>query len=550
MTWIVYAFFFSPDVADTHFSYSLSTTDIKNDLTPGQGRPEWVFSCYGPGRNAPKQLFEGPQREQSFEELRLRHYEAAATGSAEQAVQEAQMLYAEAVKQMEIVLSDLDGAVKYILQGANEHPNRIDITEGQTGPTGPTGPSGFAQPSPFGQQPQTSPTPAPAFGQPSAPGGGLGGGTPAFGKPSGFGQPSAFGQPSMPGQASGFGQPSALGQGSSGFGQPSTLGQSPFGKPAFGQSSFGQPSAFGQPSMSGQLSGFGQPSSLSQGSSGFGQPSLGQPSAPASGFWNASGVSPFSQISNQNQQSAGGFGQPSALASNSPFAQVAQQQQQQQQPQQAAPTGFGQPSAAPQGPTGFGQPSQAPSPFAQAQNQPAPFGQPSTAPNPFGAQAQQPSGFGQPSAAPQGPTGFGQTAAPAAPAAPGPAPTQTATAGTGPPAIIKVDTSTELNPIPPLNGQTVRDPMTKRLSMWKGQPVQYIEGVPCYLHPQDRQTPVRIFFPDGPPEQASLRDAQGKQEEYSPEVVEQYEFFVQNGYFKDGVIPSVPPKTEWVSFDF
>lgn len=511
-------------LADTHYSYSLSTSDIKTDLTPGQGRPEWVFSCYGPGRNAPKQLFEGPQREQSFEELRLRHYEAAAAGNAEQAVQEAQMLYAEAVNQMETVLSDLDGAVKYIQQGANEHPNRIDITEGQTGP------SGAAQ-APFEQQSQT---PAPAFGQPSAPASGLGSGASAFGKPSGFGQPSAFGQPSVPGQASGFGQPSALGQGSSGFGQPSSLGPSAFGKPAFGQSSLGQPSlgqsSFGQPA-------FGQPS--------LSQPSLSQPSAPGPGFGNADGVSPFSQISNQNQQSSGGFGQPSGPASNSPFAQVAQQQQQQQQ--QAAPTGFGQPPAAPQGPAGFGQPSQGPSPFGQTQNPPAPFGQPSTAPNPFGAQAQQPSGFGQPSAAPQGPTGFGQAAAALASA---PAPAQTATAGTGPPAIIKVDASTELNPIPPLDGQTVRDPMTKRVSMWKGQPVKYIDGVPCYLHPQDRQTPVRIFFPDGPPEQASLRDAQGKPEEYSPEVVEQYEFFVKNGYFKDGVIPSVPPKTEWVSFDF
>jgi nucleoporin NUP42 len=25
---------------------------------------------------------------------------------------------------------------------------------------------------------------------------------------------------------------------------------------------------------------------------------------------------------------------------------------------------------------------------------------------------------------------------------------------------------------------------------------------------------------------------------------------VENGYFRDGFIPSVPPKREWVSFDF
>ena len=107
-----------------------------------------------------------------------------------------------------------------------------------------------------------------------------------------------------------------------------------------------------------------------------------------------------------------------------------------------------------------------------------------------------------------------------------------------------------MNPIPPLSGQTTRNALTKRLDTWKGQPVKYIDNVPCYLHPQDRQTYVHIFFPDGPPDAASLRDAHGKPEEYTPEVTEQYEFFVKNGYFKDGVIPSVPPKTEWVSFDF
>lgn len=413
---------------------------------------------------------------------------------------------------MEIALSDLDGAVKYVLQGLDEHPNRIDITEGKAEP------SGFVKPSPFGQQSQTS-APAPAFGQPSGPGAGLGAGLgagqSAFGKPSGFGQPSAFGQSSMPGQASGFGQPSTLGQGSA-FGQPSNLGQ-----PAFGQSSFGQPS-LGQSS-------FGRPA--------FGQPSLGQPSAASGpGFGNPSVSSPFSQISSQNQQPSGGFGQPSSQASNSPFAQVAQQQQ------QAAPSGFGQPSTTIQGPTGFGQPAQPQSLFGQAQNPSAPFGQPSTAPSLLAPPAQQaaPSGFGQAAGAP---SAFGQPPTAAAP-------TQTASAGTGPPAIIKVDDSKELNPIPPLNGQTVRDPMMKRLTMWKGQPVKYIENAPCYLHPQDRQTPVRIFFPDGPPDQVSLRDAQGKAEEYTSEVTGQYEFFLKNGFFKDGVIPSVPPKTEWVSFDF
>ena len=493
-------------------------------MTAGKGRPEWVFSCFGPGRNAPRQLFGGPQREHSFEELRLRHYEAAATGNAEQAVQEAQMLYAESVNQMEAALRDISGAIKYILDGANEHPNRIDIAEGKTGP-GP-GPS-FSQPSAFG---------TPSFDQPS------GVGQSAFGKPSAFGQPSTFGQPSAPAQPSGFGQPSALGTGSA-FGQPSGVGGgSTFGKPAFGQPSLGQPSA-GPPSS------FGQPA--------FGQPSFGQPSAPGAGpFGKPTTVSPFAQISGQNQQPGGGFCQPSGQTA-SPFAQIGQQPQ-----PQPAPAGFGQPST-----TGFGQPSQTASPFGQPA---APFGQPTQ--TPFGAAAQQPQqqptpspfgqpaagGFGQPTGAP---TGFGQpvqtpaqapTQAPVqAPVqAPAQAPIPSQPAGTGPPPVIRVDDSKELNPIPPLNGQTIRNSLTNKLTTWKGQPVDYINDAPCYLHPQDRQTWVRIFFPDGPPEQASLRDAQGKPEEYTPEIMEQYEFFMQNGYFRDGVIPSVPPKTEWVSFDF
>ncbi|KAF7177188.1 hypothetical protein CNMCM7691_005010 [Aspergillus felis] len=491
--------------AQQPINYGITAEDIKVDLTAGKGLPEWIFSAYGPGRNAPRQLFGGPQREQSFEELRLRHYEAAAAGKVEVAVQEAQALYAESVKQMEAALNDVNGAIKYILDGINEHPNRIDITEGKASPAVGQGPSPVGQPSPFGQPPAVAQTSA--FGQPSALGAG---GASAFGKPAGFGQPSAFGQPSTLGQTPGFGQPSALGQGSA-FGKPSALsGQPAFGKPAFGQPSFGQPA-------------FGQPSAPGTGTGAFGQPSA---------------TSPFSQISSQTQGQGGWFAQAAGVATTSPFAQAAGGQQ------PAATPGFSQPSTTTQtSATPFGQPVQAPSPFGQPQALSAPFGQPSAAPSPFGAAAQQaaPTPFGQPAG------GFGQ-AAQTAPTTAAPAPI--AIAGTGPPPAIKIDDPNELNPIPPLSGQTVKDPMTQRLSMWKGQPVKYIDNVPCYLHPQDRQTYVRIFFPDGPPDQASLRDAHGKPEEYTPEVTEQYEFFLKNGYFKDGVIPSVPPKSEWVSFDF
>ncbi|RAH42030.1 FG-nucleoporin nup42 [Aspergillus brunneoviolaceus CBS 621.78] len=446
--------------------YGITAADIKADLTPGKGLPEWIFSCYGPGRDAPRQLFGGPQREQSFEELRLRHYELVAQGSPiEVAVSEAQGLHNEARNQMENALRDLDGAVRYILDGAKEHPNRIDIIK-------------------------APPATGPAFGEPALLG------DQAYAKPS-IAPPIGFGQPSNLAHATGFGQPSAFNQGSS-FGKPSA------------QSAFGQPS-FGQPAP------------------GFGQPSFGQPSAAGAT------ASPFSKAS-------GGFG--ASASTPSPFAQFANAK--------SGGSTIGQPSASP---FGSGQPS---NPFGQAipssgaTNQPPAepvFGQSASTPATSGfgtASTPATSGFG--AASTPATSGFGipttSAAALAAPAAP------TAPLGPGPAPVIRTRDPSELSPIPPLNGQTIRDPRTRKLTSWKGQPVEYINDVPCYLHPQDREIYVRIFFPDGPPDEASLRDAQARPEEYTAEITQQYEYFVTNGCFENGVIPSVPPKTEWVSFDF
>lgn len=351
-------------------------------------------------------------------------------------------MYNEHAKQMEIILGDLNGAIKYIIDGENEHPNRIDICEGKTVLSF----SGFGQ-SPFGKPEDPAPPPEPmsGFGKLAQPG---------FGKPSGFGQPS-------------FGQPA--------FGQPSAAGQAAFEKPAFGQPSFGQPA---------------------MGTTGFAVPQHTE--------------SPFAQMANKYQGQNTGFGQSASSAS--PFALITNQQPQPQpqpKPQPAAPSGFG----------FIKQPEQP----AQPQN---PFGKPVTAPPSFGGlQPQQPQPQQQASA-----------------------PTVGSDVGARP--FIKVDDPNDLMPIPPLNGQTTRDQMTNKLTSWKGQPVQYIDNVPCYLHPQDQKTWARIFFPDGPPDQASLRDAYGEPDEYTPEVAEQYEFFAKNGYFKDGILPSVPPKREYVSFDF
>ncbi|KAJ5469630.1 hypothetical protein N7539_009248 [Penicillium diatomitis] len=464
--------------------YGVTANDIKLDLSVGKGRPEWVFSSYAPSRNAPRQLFGGPQREQSMEEMRLRHYELAAAGNLNQAVQEAQTLWQESVRQMESALNDLNGAVKYIIDGANEHPNRLDIIEQSQS-------AGGSETSAVGQF--STAQAVGAFGAPAAPAAG-------WGKPSGVGQPTAFSQASTQQQApaAGFGQPSALGQ-SSPFGQPSALGQA---------------SGFGQPSQMGQGSAFGQPSSLgASAQTTFGQPAFGQP-----GFASA--------VAGQSQRASDVFG---ALSKPSPFGQ--------------SPTSQPAPSAGGFGNSGpFGQPSQSASPFGQlAQPQqppsaPAPFGQPSAPPNPFGAPSTQP----QQSAA--APSPFGQPAAPQGLVVPN--------VNAGPRAFFKIDTPNELNPLPPLEGDTRRDPATNRLVLWKGRPVTYIKDAPCYLHPQDNKTPVRINFPDGPPDDASLRDSQAKPEEYTPEVEAMFRFFLDNGYFKDGKIPSVAPRKDFISFDF
>jgi hypothetical protein len=54
--------------------------DLKNE------KPQWPFSAYGPGRDAPIQLFGGFPLEQSPEELRVLYYKAAANGNPQSAV--------------------------------------------------------------------------------------------------------------------------------------------------------------------------------------------------------------------------------------------------------------------------------------------------------------------------------------------------------------------------------------------------------------------------------------------------------------------------------
>ncbi|UNI17492.1 hypothetical protein JDV02_003832 [Purpureocillium takamizusanense] len=555
--------------------YSVSSDTIEKDLT--LEKPQWILSAYGPGRDAPDQLFGGYPREQSFEELRLHYLAGKASGNEQQALNEAQQLYQNAQQQIDTALRDVEGAARFIVERESQHPNRHDVCrEGTQGaPFGEfevakrarqTG-AAPAQANPFSTGAGNAPS---AFGAPSQPAAGAFGqpsalgqkpnpfGTPAFGQPaqpaSAFGQPSqpaaAFGQPSQPssssspfGQAAQGGGPPPFGQAAqpaSAFGQPTTLGAkpNPFGTPAFGQPA--------QPSTQG--SAFGQAGQLGQKPNPFGSNANTNAAPAASPFANmgagagdnAATTSPFgaqgsgpanaapnpfsSAAPTQNTTSpfaqAGGqagaspFGQAATPAAN-PFGGTHQQQQQQQQPP-AANNPFGQPSQ-PQMNGTLGQ--AASNPFGQnaPQNTQA-------APNPFGQQqpaASRPNPFG---AAPQ------QEQRPAAAAA---------SAGNPyPPGSTRQH--------PPIESYTARG-MDGSLSAFKGKPVSYKGGEPG-LRAFDG-TWTRIWFPNGPP--GYYKDTELPPEAYDQTARAQWEAFVRNGgAFEGGVMPELPPPRECTQWDF
>ncbi|KAK2769907.1 ccch zinc finger domain protein [Colletotrichum kahawae] len=436
--------------------YMLSKETIEKDLTSEQ--PQWILSAYGPGRDAPEQLFGGPMREQSFEEMRLHHAMATASGNPQQALNQAQELYQQAQQQMKTAVGNLDGAIQFLISAEQKHPNRVDICKQGTLPGGTTGEfavgrratgslgqanpfgsggssgasanpfsSGGQQPSAFGSGPSTTGSAfgqasalgqkpnafgggaAPAFGQPSQPTSAFGqaSSAPAFGQPSqptsAFGSgaqssTSAFGQPSQPSSA--FGQPSALGGGASAFGQASALGQKP--------NPFGSGGAFGQPAQSSgtSTSAFGQTSQPAASGSAFGQPS--QPGTSGSAFGQPS----------QPGASGSAFGQPSALGgTGSGFGQASALGQ------KANPFGGGGAFGGGSGNTTSASPfGQAPSTNNSASS---PFGQPAQNAtqnaSPFGAPSQPAqSAFGQPSQPGASASPFGQPSQTSQPAAANP----------------------------------------------------------------------------------------------------------------------------------
>ncbi|KAI1748735.1 hypothetical protein F4782DRAFT_516065 [Xylaria castorea] len=520
------------DVANT---YKVTKESIKVDLA--EERPTWILSCYGPGKDAPEQLFGGYPREQSLEEVML-HIRRSA--NPQQALAEVTALHNQAERQIQTTLGNLDGAAQFILASANNHPNRIDICKQNTMEGGTSGifavKTGFAD-NPLTSNPNANQNPFSTTTQSNPFGGGGGsGGTSAFGQPSTLGQkpnafgaapPSQFGQPSQMGAAApafgqpsqmgasapAFGQPSQMGASASAFGQPSTLGQRPN---PFAATSTPAPSPFTQANQPNQ-SAFGQPSAIGQSANPFGAPATSsanpfgqQPPAP-------SGAGPFTQIS-----------QP-ATSTASPFGQ-----------QPVAPNPFAQPPAS----KDLSMDTSGPEPASNN-----PFGPPPGSSSGFGGQAANPPPFGVPSSgfarAPSGsglgpsPQGFtnqtpSNTAARPGPYAPG-------SARQHPPA-----------------DRYITKAMNGRIMTFKGQPVVYkwkvndrYQDYPPENPTPDQQTPGirkpdgawrKILFPDGPP--PYNKDTEPDAARYDATVKAAYDQMAASGRFQSGGMPEVPPMRE------
>ncbi|KAJ9646778.1 hypothetical protein H2204_000470 [Knufia peltigerae] len=573
-------------------SWRVNSVDVRTDLSANKARPKWILSSYGPSSDCPASLLES--NEYSPEEVRVRFYEYASSGKQAEADQEAIALWGKAEQDMKQIVDNSEDVSRFMEDAAKKHPNRYDIvdrigsnSQGDSSKSVPTPSTGNA----FGQNSSPNPFSKPAassFGTPSQSGG--------FGSSSSFGKP-AFGQSGF-GSSGGFGQPASAAS----FGKPA-FGSSGFGQPAFGQaaqasSPLSQPSqptgSFGQPSQ--PSSTFGQPA---QPSSGFGQPAFG-----SSGFGSNASKNPFAPASASGGfgQSSTAFGQPSQPAAT--FGQPSQPSTGFGQSSQPS-SGFGQPSAFGkpafgQAATTFGQPSQPASGFGQTtQPTTSPFSQPANNSSGFG-QPSQPtaSGFGQPAFGAAPAPSFGQPSAPANPFGPksaeeppkdetmettspsGSRPVSRANPFATPSAqpLAPVPASASVKPI--VNTSSTAHPLIGRpphathytqslppvppqkngpnqLSTYRGQRVQYLESTPCYNRP-DGKGWEKIWFPDAgaTPDvvalnnEAKRHDTQGKDDEYTTEIQEQYKYLFEEGRFKDGQIPLVPPMREWDVYDF
>ena len=75
---------------------------------------------------------------------------------------------------------------------------------------------------------------------------------------------------------------------------------------------------------------------------------------------------------------------------------------------------------------------------------------------------------------------------------------------------------------------------------------------PTYQHPQTGKA-ERIWHPNGPPDTVNPYAEAAQPEIYLGELgavlKEVYDYVRQEEQFKDGVMPEVPPKREWLRWD-
>ena len=367
---------------------------------------------------------------------------------------------------MQTALNDVDGAIRYIVDGENQHPNRHDVCKAAG--------SNLSQQAATSNQYTTMPGssqitssnfggPSTTLGQPSAP-------------VSTLGQSTSLGQPQ-----SLFGQPNPISGQTPAFGQPSILGPppgAPFGHSSSLNSAFNQPTApapFG--SAQGGLSvmnGHPAPGNLtSRPSNPFDQPPLPAQSAPAPS-------SVFRQTSlpvNTNT-----LGQPRVPVTSTGFPQLSSTSGN-------AFINLATPSSNPFASSSTAQPSSSVTHLPVTTNS---FGFPSTS-------------------ATSG--GFGQA----------------------------VDAQRPNTSQP----SAQRDAQGK-LKTWKGKPVTYIDNDPCFKGDDGHWE--KAWFPDGPPVLTKVKELPA--EAYDKNVKESYKFLKEHGSFKDGILPDLPPRKEWCSWDF
>jgi nucleoporin NUP42 len=294
------------------------------------------------------------------------------------------------------------------------------------------------------------------------------------------------------------------------------------------------------------MSGFGNPSALGQNSSPFGAPT----------------ANPFAPVAQPNGQLGGQpanpspFGAPSQAATINPFGGVPQSNPfGSPQPQQPNPSSqaFGAPSA----PNPFGHPPQQASsnPFAPTPTNPFITGanpiQQSQPTNAFINGGQQPMqtstpGYQFSNGQQLGFQNSAQMNTPMNSAQPGAQNYPNGVNGNVQPNNSILNPNFGAATHAPLESYSTKGP-DGRLIGFKGKRVEYKDGRAGTLNPDG--TWSTIWFPDGPPPRYNA-DAQMEDSEYDNATAAAYEFVSRKGKFENGVMPLLPPKAEWISWDF